>query len=96
MGIALDLNRRAYLVCGAGGGGIGTAIAVMLAQAGATVIAIDNTEAGRQTVAQALGELGSHHLVVDCDLTDVAAVEAMLAQATQSAGAIRGAVTGPR
>ena len=92
MAVAIDLNRRAFLVCGAGGGGIGTAIAVMLAEAGATVIAIDNTELGRETVRQALGELGSHHLVLDCDLTDVGAVEAMLAEATRVAGAIRGAV----
>jgi len=91
-GKVVDLNRRAYLVCGAGGGGIGTAIAVMLAEAGATVIAIDNTELGRDTVSQALSELGDRHLVVDCDLTDTAAVEAMLAEATATAGAIRGAV----
>jgi NAD(P)-dependent dehydrogenase (short-subunit alcohol dehydrogenase family) len=91
-GKLIDLNRRAYLVCGAGGGGIGTAVAVMLAEAGATVIAIDNTEHGRDTASEALSELGDRHLVLDCDLTDAAAVEAILAEATATAGAIRGAV----
>ena len=38
MAKVIDLNRRAYLVAGAGGGGIGTAICAMLAEAGATVI----------------------------------------------------------
>jgi NAD(P)-dependent dehydrogenase (short-subunit alcohol dehydrogenase family) len=92
MGKEIDLNRRAYLVCGAGGGGIGTAIAVMLAQAGATVVAIDKTELGRDTVSQALAEYGDSHLVLDCDLADPESVETMLADATTRAGAIRGAV----
>lgn len=92
MPVSLDLNRRAYLVCGAGGGGIGTAIAAMLAEAGATVIAIDKTELGRETAGRALAEFGDHHLVLDCDLTDPDSVEAMLADATGRAGAIRGAV----
>ena len=65
MPVSLDLNRRAYLVCGAGGGGIGTAIAAMLAEAGATVVAIDKTELGRETAGRALAEFGDHHLVLD-------------------------------
>ncbi len=91
-GKSIDLNRRAYLVAGAGGGGIGTAICAMLAEAGATVVAVDRTEIGRQIAAKALTEFGDHHLVLDADLTEVAAVEDMLAQATGLAGAIRGAV----
>ncbi len=91
-GKLIDLNRRAYLVAGAGGGGIGTAIAAMLAEAGATVIAVDKTELGRETAAQALAPFGDTHLVLDCDLADPQAVEAMLADAAARAGAIRGAV----
>ena len=92
MAKVIDLNRRAYLVAGAGGGGIGTAICAMLAEAGATVIAVDKTELGREIAVKALAPFGDHHLVLDADLTDAAAVEAMLAEATGRAGAIRGAV----
>jgi len=91
-GKSIDLNRRAYLVAGAGGGGIGTAICAMLAEAGATVVAVDKTEIGREVAAKALEPFGDSHLVLDADLTDVAAVEAMLAEASCRAGAIRGAV----
>jgi NAD(P)-dependent dehydrogenase (short-subunit alcohol dehydrogenase family) len=91
-GKSIDLNRRAYLVAGAGGGGIGTAICAMLAEAGATVVAVDRTEIGREVAAKALAPFGDSHLVLDADLTDVAAVEAMLAEGAVRAGAIRGAV----
>jgi NAD(P)-dependent dehydrogenase (short-subunit alcohol dehydrogenase family) len=91
-GKSIDLNRRAYLVAGAGGGGIGTAICAMLAEAGATVVAVDKTEIGREVAAKTLAPFGDSHLVLDADLTDVAAVEAMLAEASVRAGAIRGAV----
>ena len=91
MGKTIDLNRRAYLVCGAGGGAIGTAICKILAEAGATVIAVDKAEQGRQVAAEALAPFGDNHLVLDADLTDTASVEAMLAEAGK-AGAIRGTV----
>ncbi|MDB5395351.1 MAG: short-chain dehydrogenase [Rhodospirillales bacterium] len=91
-GKLIDLNRRAYLVAGAGGGGIGTAICTMLAEAGATVIAVDKTELGREIAAKALAAFGDHHLVLDAELTDVAAVDKMLAQASARGGPIRGGV----
>lgn len=91
-GVSIDLNRRAYLVAGAGGGGIGTAITAMLAEAGATVIAVDKTEIGLKSAAEALSPFGDSHQVVDCDLSDQVAVERMLADTSAKAGAIRGAV----
>ena len=90
-GKLIDLNRRAYLVCGAGGGAIGTAICTILAEAGATVVAVDKAEQGREVAAKALEPFGDRHLVLDADLTDTASVEAMLAEAS-TAGAIRGTV----
>jgi len=92
MGKLIDLNKRAYVVGGAGGGGLGTAIAAMLAEAGATVIAIDNSELGRKTAADAMAPFGGDHLVLDADLTDPAAMEAMLDHATAQAGPAHGAV----
>ena len=91
MAKTIDLNRRAYLVCGAGGGAIGTAICSILAEAGATVVAVDKAEQGRQVAAEALAPFGDNHLVLDADLTDTASVEAMLGEAGK-AGAIRGTV----
>jgi NAD(P)-dependent dehydrogenase (short-subunit alcohol dehydrogenase family) len=91
MSKVIDLNRRAYLVCGAGGGAIGTAICKILAEAGATVVAVDKAEQGRQVAAEALAPFGDSHLVLDADLTDTASVQAMLAEAGK-AGAIRGTV----
>lgn len=91
MAKTIDLNRRAYLVCGAGGGAIGTAICRMLAEAGATVVAVDKAEEGRQVAAEALAPFGDSHLVLDADLSDTASVAAMLDEATK-AGAIRGTV----
>ncbi len=87
----IDLAGRAYLVGGAGGGGIGTAICAMLAEAGATVIAIDKTELGRDTATAALARVGGRHLVLEADLTDTASVETALAEAAE-AGPIHGAV----
>jgi NAD(P)-dependent dehydrogenase (short-subunit alcohol dehydrogenase family) len=92
MAKTIDLNRRAYLVCGAGGGAIGTAICKMLAEAGATVVAVDKAAQGRQVAAEALAPFGDRHLVLDADLTDTASVEAMLVEASAKAGAVRGAV----
>jgi NAD(P)-dependent dehydrogenase (short-subunit alcohol dehydrogenase family) len=91
MAKSIDLNRRAYLVCGAGGA-IGTAICKILAEAGATVVAVDKAEQGREFAARALEPFGNGHLVLDADLADMASVEAMLAEASAKAGAIRGAV----
>ena len=92
MAKTIDLNRRAYLVCGAGGGAIGTAICRMLAEAGGTVVAVDKAEQGRQVAAEALAPFGDSHLVLEADLTDTASVEALLAEASARAGAIRGTV----
>jgi NAD(P)-dependent dehydrogenase (short-subunit alcohol dehydrogenase family) len=92
MSLTIDLDRRAYVVAGAGGGGIGTAIAAMLAKAGATVIAVDRTEIGLKSAAEGLAPYGDWHQVVDCDLSDQAGTERMLADMSAKAGPIRGAV----
>jgi 3-oxoacyl-[acyl-carrier protein] reductase len=72
-----DLTGKTALVTGASGG-IGSAIAVALAQAGATV-ALSGTrvEALEATKAQ----IGSHAPVLPCRLDDTAAVDALVGQA---------------
>ena len=86
------LDGRAYVVGGAGGGGIGTAICAMLAEAGASIVGIDKTELGRSTAEDALNRAGGTHLVLDADLTDPGAIAAALEQAAKRLGPIRGAV----
>lgn len=58
MAVSIDLERRVFLVCGAARGGISGATVRRLAQAGATVVAVDQTqEILDQTIAdvEALG-----------------------------------------
>ena len=43
--IGIDLSGRNALVCGAGGGGLGSAVSRALAEAGAGLIAVDQSEA---------------------------------------------------
>src|SRR5947209_5559596 len=88
----IDLEGRAIVVGGAGGGGIGTAIAAMLAEAGASVVAVDNTELGRTTAAEAIGAFPGRHLVADTDLADPAAMDGLLDRVEAEIGPVRGAV----
>jgi len=63
----LDLSGRVVVVAGAGGGGIGTAICRMLAEAGASIAALDVREDALAAVTEAVaGTRGTHrNLVVD-------------------------------
>jgi len=71
----LGLSGRVSVVTG-GGGGIGRAVAVSLAQAGARVAAIDRDERGLEVTRAALRELGDGHVVVRCDTTGAESVHA--------------------
>lgn len=68
----IDLSQKIVLVTGAAAG-IGKACALLLAEAGATVVAVDINGDGAQTTVD---EAGSG-LAVGCDLRDPDAIEAM-------------------
>lgn len=70
------LSGRTALVTGASRG-IGHAIALELAGAGATVVGTATTEAGAQTITQALADRGGRGVVLD--VRDAAACDALLA-----------------
>jgi NAD(P)-dependent dehydrogenase (short-subunit alcohol dehydrogenase family) len=56
--IGLDLSGKVALVCGAGGGGLGSAVSRILAGAGANLVAVDQTEdlvAATRAEAESLG-----------------------------------------
>jgi NAD(P)-dependent dehydrogenase (short-subunit alcohol dehydrogenase family) len=87
---SIRLDGRVIIVAGAGGGGIGTASAALLAQAGATVIAVDRSEASGAAARTALEATGGRYRLVGCDLADIDQVRAMIAGVEQRDGPVRG------
>jgi NAD(P)-dependent dehydrogenase (short-subunit alcohol dehydrogenase family) len=80
------------IVAGAGGGGIGTAVCVAAAQAGARVVGLDNSIAGRAAAAAALEAVGDGHRVFDVDVRARGPVEAAVAEIEGELGPIVGLV----
>jgi NAD(P)-dependent dehydrogenase (short-subunit alcohol dehydrogenase family) len=69
----LGLSDRVCVVTG-GGGGIGRAVAVSFAKAGARVAAIDLDERGLEATDAELRKLGAGHVVAPCDTSSVDSV----------------------
>jgi NAD(P)-dependent dehydrogenase (short-subunit alcohol dehydrogenase family) len=81
----LGLAGRVCVVTG-GGGGIGRAVAVSFARAGARVAAIDRDERGLDVTREELAKLGADQVVARCDTTDVESVTAASATIEKSLG----------
>ena len=77
----IDLDGKVVVVAGAGGGGIGTAIAAMLAEAGALVAAVDVKKEALDAVDAAITG-GATHLNIVADVRDPDAVAQAVADAT--------------
>jgi 3-oxoacyl-[acyl-carrier protein] reductase len=84
--VNLDLSGRVAIVTGASRG-IGRAIAVTLARAGAAVVAAARGEHA-QAVTEQITAAGGRAIAVPLDVTDTAAIEAMVAQAASELGRI--------
>ena len=86
--VPIDLSEKIALVTGSSRG-IGKACALILAEAGADVVINykDNRAAGEQTLAE-VEALGRKGLLVQCDVADSSAVEAMAKQAEHAFGRV--------
>jgi NAD(P)-dependent dehydrogenase (short-subunit alcohol dehydrogenase family) len=84
------MARRSFagatvLVTGAGGG-LGRAIALRFAAAGASVVALDKDAAGVADVGAELNRLGVAHLALPCDITDAGACDRAVAATVERFG----------
>ncbi len=79
-----DLTDRVAVVTGCASG-IGRAIALAFAQAGADVIGLDIAHEGGARTAMEVEERGRQGVFIPCDVTDHAAVEAAFAAADRHA-----------
>jgi 3-oxoacyl-[acyl-carrier protein] reductase len=78
----LALDGKVVVVAGAGGGGIGTSVCAMVAEAGGSVLALDNRPDALTVVDQAVGGVGGRHRSVVTDVRDLTAVERAVDEAS--------------
>jgi NAD(P)-dependent dehydrogenase (short-subunit alcohol dehydrogenase family) len=90
---AFRLDGRAALVVGAGSG-IGRAIALAFGAVGATVGCVDRSEATAQATMGEISAAGGKAEAIACDVTDEAAVSAMVARFLAACGPPRILVNG--
>ncbi len=82
-----DLSGRVALVSGAAQG-IGQAMAIALAEAGADLVLADTNTAGVQKTAEQITALGRRALPVTCDVSEPAEIRAMFTQVDREFGRI--------
>ncbi|MET0900938.1 MAG: SDR family oxidoreductase [Mycobacterium sp.] len=88
----LDLTGRVVVVSGAAGGGIGTTVAAMVAQAGATVIAVSRSKEKLDQYIGPLVDQGLSIVPVAADAATDEGVETALDSARQADGELYGLV----
>jgi 3-oxoacyl-[acyl-carrier protein] reductase len=84
----LGLEGRTVVVAGAGGGGIGTAVARTLAEAGVEVVAVDVDAARLAITERAIVEVGGHCNARIVDVRDPEGLHEMIAEITDLHGLV--------
>ncbi|MGC1341909.1 MAG: SDR family NAD(P)-dependent oxidoreductase [Candidatus Binataceae bacterium] len=84
---ALKLDGKVAIITGAGRG-LGRAMAVKFAEAGADIVAASRTQAQLDETAELVSKTGRKCLIIPTDVTDSAAVNAMAAAALKEMGKI--------
>ena len=88
----LGLQNRVVVVAGAAGGGIGTTVARMVAEAGATVIAVSRGKDNLDNHITPLAERGLSIVPVAADVATEDGVAAVIEAATAADGGLHGLV----
>lgn len=88
----LSLDGRIVVVSGAGGGGIGTTVTRLAAEAGATVIAVSRTKDNLDTHVAPLADRGLPVIPVAADASTDEGIETVLEAARTAVGTLYGLV----
>ena len=86
--IGLDLSGKVALVCGAGGGGLGSAVSRILAGAGANLVAVDQSEELVASTKAEAERLGVTCATIAANLMDADVAAALVGNALAQAGRI--------
>ncbi|MFV8245027.1 SDR family NAD(P)-dependent oxidoreductase [Mycolicibacterium peregrinum] len=92
MDSSLSLDGRVVVVSGAGGGGIGTTVTRMAAEAGATVVAVSRSQDNLDTHVAPLADKGLNVVTVAADASTDEGIAAVLDVARDAEGALYGLV----
>ena len=88
----IDLTGRIVIVSGAGGGGIGTAVTRLAAQAGATVLGVSRSKENLDRHVAPLADEGLSVIPVAADASTEEGIARVLEQARQTEGRLYGLV----
>lgn len=89
---SLSLDGRVVVVSGAGGGGIGTTVTRMAAEAGATVVAVSRSQDNLDTHVAPLADKGLNVVTVAADASTDEGVDTVLDAARDAEGTLYGLV----
>jgi NAD(P)-dependent dehydrogenase (short-subunit alcohol dehydrogenase family) len=92
MGELLDLDGRIVVVSGAGGGGIGTTVTRMAAEAGATVVAVSRSQDNLDTHVGPLADKGLSVVTVAADASTDDGIATVLDAVRRADGRLYGLV----
>ncbi len=88
----IGLGGRVVVVAGAGGGGIGTAVCRLVAEARGAVIAVDAEPEHLAVAEQAMADAGGRSVSLVADVLDVEGFESAVAEGTEALGPVHGLV----